>query len=415
MYGGVSQVDTFDPKPELTKHNGKPIPNLDSDPLLKVRNPGTLLGSTRKFAKHGQAGIEVSDLYPHLAGCVDDIAVIRGIYADSFAHGSGLLQMNTGFLRQGYPEPRLVGDLRAGHGQPRTCRASSSCSTSAAGRSPGRPTGATASCRPTYQGTQFRISGDPILNLSPPAGVSAAQQRNQLDLLGQLNERHRRATPDDTELAARIASYELAFRMQAARPGGGRSGERDGGDASGSTAWTTRRPSGSAGAACWPGGWSSAASASCRSTPAAATTTRTGTPTATSTRTTSCTAARPTSRSRRCLTDLKQRGLARRDAGGLDRASSAGRRPARTARAATTARAASPPGWPAAASRAARRIGATDDFGYAAVENKVHVHDLHATILHLLGLDHTLLTYFHGGRDMRLTDVSGRVVREVIA
>src|SRR5262249_40433833 len=103
MYGGVSQVDTWDPKPELTRRNGQAMPNLDSDPLFKVRNPGTLLASSRKFAKHGQAGIEVSDLYPHLAEWVDDMAVVRGTYADSFAHGSGLLQMNTGYLRQGYP------------------------------------------------------------------------------------------------------------------------------------------------------------------------------------------------------------------------------------------------------------------------------------------------------------------------
>src|SRR3954451_19496250 len=87
MYGGVSQVDTYDPKPELTKHNGKPIPTLDSDPLLKVRKPGTLLGSSRKFARHGQAGLAISDLYPHLATCLDDVAVIRSMYADSFAHG----------------------------------------------------------------------------------------------------------------------------------------------------------------------------------------------------------------------------------------------------------------------------------------------------------------------------------------
>src|SRR5579859_7276532 len=86
MYGGVSQVDTWDPKPELTKHDGQPIPNLDSDPLLKVRNPGKLLASPRKFAKHGQSGIEISDFYPHLAECVDDLAVLRGTYSDSFAH-----------------------------------------------------------------------------------------------------------------------------------------------------------------------------------------------------------------------------------------------------------------------------------------------------------------------------------------
>ena len=103
MYGGVSQVDTFDPKPELTRLNGQPIPNLDADPLFKVRNPGTLLGSSRVFTPSGQSGLPVCDMFPHVAGVVDHLAIIRSMYADSFAHGGGLLQMNTGFLRQGFP------------------------------------------------------------------------------------------------------------------------------------------------------------------------------------------------------------------------------------------------------------------------------------------------------------------------
>ncbi len=105
MYGGPSQVDLWDPKPELTKRHGQPMPSFDADPLLKLRKhrSGGLMGTNRKFQKWGQSGMEVSDLYPHLAQCVDDIALIRGTYADSFAHGSGLLQMNTGFLRQGHP------------------------------------------------------------------------------------------------------------------------------------------------------------------------------------------------------------------------------------------------------------------------------------------------------------------------
>ena len=103
MYGGVSQVDTWDPKPELTRRNGQPMPILGDDLALKARNPGVLLASPRKFAKHGKSGVEVSDLYPHLAKCVDDLAVIRSTCTNSFAHGSGLLQMNTGFVRLGYP------------------------------------------------------------------------------------------------------------------------------------------------------------------------------------------------------------------------------------------------------------------------------------------------------------------------
>ncbi len=102
-YGGPSQVDLFDPKPELNKRHGQPIPNLDNDPLFKSRNPGLLMGTPSKFQRHGQSGLEISNFFPHLATCADDLAIIRSCHADSFAHGSGLLQMNTGFVRQGYP------------------------------------------------------------------------------------------------------------------------------------------------------------------------------------------------------------------------------------------------------------------------------------------------------------------------
>ncbi|MBM3737525.1 MAG: DUF1501 domain-containing protein, partial [Acidobacteria bacterium] len=105
MYGGPSQVDTFDPKPELVKRHGQPMPSMETDPLLKLRSSrlGALLGSRRKFTRYGQSGIEISDFYPQVGKCADKIAVVRSMYTDSFAHGSGLLQMNTGFIRQGYP------------------------------------------------------------------------------------------------------------------------------------------------------------------------------------------------------------------------------------------------------------------------------------------------------------------------
>src|SRR6185437_8533748 len=210
MYGGVSQVDTWDPKPELTKHNGKPMPNLDRDPLFKVRKPGTLLGSSRKFTKHGQSGIEVSDFYPHLARRIDDLAVIRGTYTDSFAHGGGLLQMNTGYLRQGYP--CLGSWVSYGLGTVnQNLPAFVVLLDQRGGPISGPPNWGAGFMPAAHQGTQLRVNGDPILYLSPPAGVSTAQQRNQLDLLGQFNRQHQQATPDNSELSARIASYELAF------------------------------------------------------------------------------------------------------------------------------------------------------------------------------------------------------------
>jgi hypothetical protein len=412
MYGGVSQVDTWDPKPELTRLNGTPIPNLNDDPLFKARNPGTLLASPRKFAKHGQSGIEVSELYPNLAKCIDDLAILRGTYADSFAHGGALYQMNTGFLRQGYPclgswvnyglgtlNQNLPGfvvmlDWRGGPIN-------------------GPPNWSQGFMPAAYQGTQFRTNGDPILNLSPPSGTSAAQQRNELDLLGQLNRMHQQTTPDNSELSARVSSYELAFRMQADAPKA-----VDLSDESvetrtlyglddkltepfGRRCLLARRlvERGVRFVQIYSGGghndenWDAHGDVyknhelHCGETdgPIAA-----------------------------LLTDLKRRGLL--DSTLILWMSEFGRTPTgqngkgrdHSPRGFTT--------WMAGGGVMGGQVyGATDPLGYAAVEDKVHIHDLHATTLHLLGLDHELLTYPHEGRDHRLTDVSGRVIDKIIA
>jgi hypothetical protein len=410
MYGGVSQVDTFDPKRELTRHNDKPIPTLDQDPALKSRNPGKLLASSRKFARHGQAGTIISDLFPRLAGRLDDIAVIRSMYADSFAHGSGLLQMNTGFLRQGFPS--LGSWVTYGLGTVnQNLPGYVVLLDQRGGPISGPPNWGAGYMPATYQGTLFRTSGDPILNLLPPDGVSAAQQRNQLDLLAKLGQTQHIA--ESAELSARIASFELAYRMQASAP--------DAVDLSSETAETktlyglddprTER----FGRRClmarrlvergvrfvqvYSGGghndenWDAHGDVDknhelhCGETdrPMAA-----------------------------LLLDLKRRGL-------LDETlvvwtSEFGRTPTGQN---GKGRDHSPRGftaWMAGGGvKGGQTYGATDDFGYAAVADKVHVHDLHATVLHLLGFDHRLLTYFHGGRDMRLTDVEGRVVHELLA
>jgi hypothetical protein len=412
MYGGPSQVDTWDPKPELTNRHGQPIPDLDRDPLLKVRNPGKLLASSRKFTRSGQSGIEVSDLYPHLAHCIDTLAVIRGTYADSFAHGSGLLQMNTGFLRQGYPS--LGSWVSYGLGTAnQNLPAFVVLLDPRGGPISGPPNWSSGFMPAAYQGTQFRTSGAPVLNLEPPVGVTRAQQRQQLDLLADFNRRHRQANPENSELSARIASYELAFRMQQHAP--------EAVDLARETAETKRLygldspRTEKFGRRCllarrlvergvrfvqvYSGGghtedtWDAHSDVNknhelhCGETdqPIAG-----------------------------LLTDLKRRGL-------LDEtlvvwAGEFGRTPTGQN---GKGRDHSPRGfstWMAGGGvKGGRVVGATDPFGYAAAENRVHVHDLHATILHLMGLDHTLLTYFHGGRDMRLTDVSGRVVQEVVA
>jgi hypothetical protein len=412
MYGGVSQVDTFDPKPALARYHGQPIPTLDGDPLLKVRKPGKLLGSSRKFKRYGQSGIAVSDLFPRLAGCVDDLAVVRSMYADSFAHGSGLIQMNTGFLRQGYPS--LGSWVTYGLGTVnQNLPGYVVLLDHRGGPISGPPNWGSGFMPATYQGTLFRTNGDPILNLRPPREISAAQQRNDLNLLSKFNRAHAAASPDNPELAARIASYELAFRMQATAP--------EAVDVSNEPA-ETRRLYGlddprteRFGRRCllarrlvergvrfvqvYSGGghseetWDAHGDVNKNHELHSG---ETDGPIA------------------GLLTDLKRRGL-------LDETlvvwtGEFGRTPTGQN---GKGRDHSPRGFTAwlagGGVKGGQAYGETDEFGYAAAENKVHVHDLHATILHLLGFDHTHLTYFHSGRDMRLTDVHGRVVRDLLA
>ena len=411
-YGGVSQVDTWDPKPELTKRHGEPIPHLDNDPLFKSRNPGTLLASSRQFTKAGQSGIDVSDLFPHVAGCVDDLAVIRSTYADSFAHGSGLLQMNTGFVRQGYPS--LGSWVSYGLGSPNeNLPAYVVMLDQRGGPIGGAPNWGAGFMPADFQGTLFRTAGDPLIDLRPPEGISAEQQRNQLALLRQLGELHQETLPRQSELAARIETYELAFRMQSHAPEAVDLAEETAAthqqygldqpltEPFGRRCLMARRlvERGVRFVQVYSGGghsdqnWDTHGHVNNNHELHSGETDR---PIAA------------------LLTDLKQRGL-------LDETlvvwtGEFGRTPTGQG---GTGRDHSPRGfsvWMAGGGiRGGQTYGATDDFGFAAVENKVHLHDLHATILHLLGLDHEHLTYFHAGRDMRLTDVEGRVLHELIA
>ncbi len=410
MYGGVSQVDTFDPKPELTRYNGKPMPKLDSE--LKGRSPGTLLGSTRKFAKHGKSGIEVSDLYPHLAKRVDDLCIIRSNWTNSFAHGSGLLQMNTGFLRQGYP--CLGSWVTYGLGSPgRDLPGFVVMLDRRGGPIGGAPNWGHGFMPAAYQGTQLRVEGDPVLNLSPPPGTSRARQRGQLDLLGEMNHAHAAAAPDNTELEARIASYELAFRMQASAPEAvdiaketeatrrlyGLDGEKT--KHFGRKCLLARRlvERGVRFVQVYSGGghsdqnWDAHGDVNRNHELHAGETDR---PIA------------------GLLADLKARGLLESTL--VMWTSEFGRTPTGQN---GKGRDHSPKGfttWLAGAGvKGGTVIGATDDFGYAAVEDRVHVRDLHATALHLMGLDHTKLTFPHAGRQQRLTDVGGNVIEAALA
>src|SRR5262249_20595266 len=198
MYGGPSQVDLFDPKPVLTAKHGKTVDiEVRKDSVAKA----TLLGSPRQFAKHGASGIEVSDYFPHLAQRVDDICLIRSMYADSFAHGSAMIQMNTGSLFQG--KPCLGSWTTYGLGSVnRDLPGFVVLLDPRGGPIGGAPNWGAGYMPATYQGTQFRTQGDPILNLAPRAPMTREEQRAQLDFLGALNEAHRSSRPHETELAA---------------------------------------------------------------------------------------------------------------------------------------------------------------------------------------------------------------------
>jgi hypothetical protein len=412
MYGGPSQVDLWDPKPALVKYNGQPMPHVDRDPLFKVRSPGNLMASTHGFQKRGQSGVEVSDLFPHLSKHIDDIAVIRSCHADSFAHGSGLLQMNTGFLRQGYPS--LGSWVTYGLGsENENLPAFVVLLDHRGGPISGAPNWGCGFMPAAYQGTQFRTSGDPLIDLSPPAGVTPAQRRGQLDLLARLADIHQAGLPRQSELSARLASYELAFRMQAHAP--------EAVDLTQETQSTLDRyglnnpTTEKFGRRCllarrliergvrfvqvYSGGghndenWDAHGDVNKNhelhcgeiDQPIAA-----------------------------LLADLKERGLLEETlivwTGEFGRTPTAQNGKGRDH---------NPRGfsaWMAGGGiKGGQAYGATDEFGFEAVENKVHVHDLHATILHQMGLDHEKLTYFFAGRDMRLTDVEGHVVAELLA
>lgn len=412
MYGGPSQVDLWDPKPELTKYNGQPMPNLENDPLFKVRNPGTLLASTHKFQKHGQSGVEVSDLFPKLAEHVDDLAVIRSCYADSFAHGSGLLQMNTGFLRQGYPS--LGSWVTYGLGSVNeNLPAFVVMLDHRGGPIGGAPNWSNGFMPAAYQGTQFRTSGDPLIDLSLPAGVTPAQRRQQLDLLNRLGDLHQAELPEQSELSARLASYELAYRMQSHAPEAvdlnqetEATKERYGlnnllTEKFGRRCLMARRliERGVRFVQVYSGGghndenWDAHGDVNanhelhCGETdqPIAA-----------------------------LLADLKERGLF--DETLVTWTGEFGRTP--TAQNGK-GRDHNPRGfsaWMAGGGVKGGQVhGATDDFGYEAVQDRVHVHDLHATILHLMGLNHEELTYFFAGRNMRLTDVEGEIIHSILS
>jgi hypothetical protein len=410
MEGGPSHLDTFDPKPELTRRAGQRLPQSFGTVVTPMGTGGNLLlPSRRTFRKFGQSGIEVSDWLPHMASCADDLAVIRSCWAGGLNHVGSVCQMNTGSILAG--RPSLGSWVTYGLGSVNQNLPAFVVMTD----NPGEPAGgarnwSTGFMPATYQGTLFRPTGNPILHLTPPAEVAGQQQRNRLDLIQALNAHHQRSRAEESELAARMASYELAFRMQAAAPEAvdlsqesERTKEEYGLNRTECAGFAHRcllarrlveRGVRFVQIYCGSGSqWDAHSDLEGNHTRMCA---RCDRPTAA------------------LLRDLKQRGLL--DSTLVIWGGEFGRTPMTEG---TNGRDHNPYGFTMCLAgggvKGGQVIGSTDEFGLRAQENRIHVHDLHATILYLMGLQHLRLTFLHNGRDERLTENSGRIVREVLA
>jgi hypothetical protein len=409
-YGGVSHVDTFDPKPELRRRQGEALKGK-GEVMVSQGFPGGLMGSPWEFAKHGQCGMEISSLFPHVAEHADDLALIRSMKAISPDHAPALFQMNTGSILAGSPSMGSWVTYGLGAGN-RNLPAFVVFSDWRGGPIGGAPNWGCGYMPAALQGTPFRSTGDPIVDLRPPKEVSPERQRRWLDLLGKLNDEHLKRNPEDSELAARIESYELAYRMQSHAPEAVDLKSEP--EAIRSLYGIDDKRTGYFGRQClmarrlvergvrfvqiYSGGGNFAESwdahfdlkgnhemhAGETDRPIAA-----------------------------LLKDLKQRGMFESTLviwhGEFGRMPISQRMDGRDH---------NPYGfsiWLAGGGiKGGRVVGTTDEFGYRAEEDVKTVNDLHATMLHLLGLDHERLTYYHNGRQMRLTDVAGNVIREIV-
>ena len=408
MSGGPSQVDTFDPKPELTRLQGQPLPA--SFGKVKTRrgvDRNRLLASRRTFTRHGQAGIEVSDLFPHLAQCVDDLCVIRSCHGDSVTHPESVYLMNTGSILMG--RPSLGAWVSYGLGTENQNMPAYIVLPDPNGWvKGGAPAWGNGYMPASYQGTVFRGGASPLLNLKTPPGIDDNQQRRTLDLIGQLNGRHFEERSEDTQLSARIAAYELAYRMQshatevvdisresaATRTLYGLDGKETA--EFGTRCLLARRlvERGVRFVQVYCGdtnGWDGHSNLEENHGKLA------------------LQSDRPIAG---LLRDLKARGLL--DSTLVIWGGEFGRTPMSEG---SNGRDHNPYGftmWLAGGGvKGGQVIGATDPVGLRAVEEPCHVHDFHATVLHLLGLNHLRLTYQHNGRRERLTDVSGELIEKV--
>ena len=407
MAGAPSHLELFDYKPQLAKFDGTlPPPDLVKGYRAAFINPSSkLLGPKFKFAKHGKAGAELSELLPHLAGMVDDIAIVRSMTTDAFNHAPGQILMNTGSPQFGRPSMGAWVTYGLGS-EAQDLPGFIVFSSGSKGPSGGNSNWGSGFLPTVYQGVQFRGGGDPVLYLSNPRGVDAQTQRNSLETIRQLNQM-RLDEMGDPEIATRIHSFEMAFRMQSSapelmdisrepKPILQMYGAEPGKPSFANNCLLARRlvERGVRFVELFHEAWDQHGNLvkdlkkNCHDTDQA------------------CAAL---------LKDLKQRGLLEDTLviwGG-----EFGRTP--MVQGGNDGRDHHPnvfTMWLAGGGiKPGITIGESDELGFNAVKDKVHVHDLHATILHLLGFDHTKLTYRFQGRDFRLTDVHGQIVTGLLA
>jgi hypothetical protein len=416
MNGGPSHVDTWDHKPELTRRDGQELKGFDNATGFFPDQVGPLMKSPFKFARHGQSGAWVSELFPQMARHVDKMAFLYSCWTDSNNHSPALFKINTGMARMGFPCLGSWVTYGLGTESQNLPAFVAMYDTLGRGIPKGHAQNWGAGFLPSiYQGTALKPQGSPIDDLERPAEMTAAQQRAQLDLLARLNRRHLAEKPGEADLAARIESFELAYRMQMAAPEALDLNREP---------LTVQRLYGLDNPKCahfarqclmarrlvergvrfvqiYSGGMENQLSWDGHIDIAG------------NHRGFALETDQPIAG---LLTDLETRGLL--DSTLIIWGGEFGRLPV-AQKSATPGRDHNPHAftvWLAGAGvKGGVQYGATDEIGLKAEVDRVSVHDLHATILHLLGLDHKRLTYRFNGRDFRLTDVSGNVVTAVVA
>jgi hypothetical protein len=416
--GGMSQMDTFDPKPALDRYHGKKLTPEILPGVGEIRtffggkDGSPLLRSPYRFGKRGQCGMDVSELFPHLGGCVDDMCFVRSLTCDSNSHTPALFQMNTGSIQQGFPS--LGAWLLYGLGSENRDLPGFCVMVQKDSLVNGGPANwAAGYLSAAYQGTYLRSGTTPILHLDPPADFPPAAQRGSLDLLQEFNRQHLRGREDETALSARMAAYDLALRMQTRMPEAvDVSREPD----------ETRRLYGLdqpdtedtgrkcllarrlvergvrvvqiySGSSQCGGAWDAHSGLDAGHRKCARS------------------IDRPFAG---LLTDLKRRGMLHDTL--VVALSEFGRMPISQGGSGRDHNPGCQTMWMAGAGiKAGTTVGATDEVGLRAVESPYPMRDLHATILHLMGLDDARLTFYFNGRNMRLTENGGQLIRQALA